>query len=224
MLKLDKVNINYGRKRILSDVSFTAESGQLIGLLGLNGSGKSTLLTIIAGLRRPHSGSVKLDDTDITSPSYRKNFGYVTQETALIPELSALDNLRLWTPMKKDEIISLLSNPPLSILKVQDFIDVPVRSMSGGMKKRLQLATVLIGNPEVLLLDEPLSALDIPAKEDIINYILEFRKSGGLIIAASHDDELFYVSDRILFIDSCHVSPVAPGTDYHGLLRGRIHE
>ena len=142
----------------------------------------------------------------------------------IIPELSALDNLRLWTPMKKDEIISLLSNPPLSILKVQDFIDVPVRSMSGGMKKRLQLATVLIGNPEVLLLDEPLSALDIPAKEDIINYILEFRKSGGLIIAASHDDELFYVSDRILFIDSGHVSPVAPGTDYHGLLRGRIHE
>ena len=66
MLKLDKVNINYGRKRILSDVSFTAESGQLIGLLGLNGSGKSTLLTIIAGLRRPHSGSVKLDDTDHT--------------------------------------------------------------------------------------------------------------------------------------------------------------
>lgn len=224
MLKLDNVNINYGRRRILSDVSFTADRGQLIGLLGLNGSGKSTLLTVIAGLRRPFSGLVSLDDTSSTEASYKSRFGYVTQETALIPELSAMDNLRLWSSMKKDELLKTLSSPPLSILKVQDFIDVPVRSMSGGMKKRLQLATVLIGNPEVLLLDEPLSALDIPAKEDIINYIRAFRSNGGLIIAASHDDELFYVSDRILLIDRGNVSHVAPGSDYHRLLRGRLHE
>lgn len=224
MLKLENVNINYGRRRILSDVSFTGDRGQLIGLLGLNGSGKSTLLTVIAGLRRPYSGAVSLDDTASTEASYKSRFGYVTQETALIPELSAMDNLRLWSSMKKDELLKALSSPPLSILKVQDFIDIPVRSMSGGMKKRLQLATVLIGKPEVLLLDEPLSALDIPAKEDIINYIRAFRSNGGLIIAASHDDELFYVSDRILLIDHGSVSPVAPGTDYHQLLRGRLHE
>ncbi len=224
MLKLENVNINYGRRRILSDVSFTADRGQLIGLLGLNGSGKSTLLTVIAGLRRPYSGNVSLDDTTSSAPTYKSRFGYVTQETALIPELSAMDNLRLWSSMKKDELLKTLSSPPLSILKVQDFIDVPVRSMSGGMKKRLQLATVLIGNPEVLLLDEPLAALDIPAKEDIINYIRAFRSNGGLIIAASHDDELFYVSDRILLIDHGSVSHVAPGSDYHQLLRGRLHE
>lgn len=224
MLILENVNINYGRKRILSDVSFVGQSGQLIGLLGLNGSGKSSLLTVIAGLRKPVSGNISLDDTKHHDSKFKNLFGYVTQETALIPELSAMDNLRLWTSISKDQLMERLSNPPLSILKVQDFINVPVRSMSGGMKKRLQLATVLISSPKVLLLDEPLSALDIPAKEDIINYILAFRRNGGLIIAASHDDDLFRVSDRILFINHGSVSEVTPGTDYHMLLRGRLYE
>ena len=224
MLKLENVNINYGKKRVLSDISFTADKGQLIGLLGLNGSGKSSLLTVIAGLRKPQSGTITLDGTSYGDSEYKKSFGYVTQETALIPELSAMDNLKLWTSVSKKDLWDQLSAPPLSILKVHDFIKVPVHSMSGGMKKRLQLATVLIKNPGVLLLDEPLSALDIPAKEDIISYILTFRNNGGLVIAASHEDDIFRVADKILFIDQNSLRALEPGTDYHSLLRGRIYE
>ena len=202
MLRLDNININYGKKRVISEISLTADYGQIIGLLGLNGSGKSSLLTVIAGLKKPLSGSISLDDISSTDGSYKKHFGYVTQETAL----------------------RQLSNPPLSVLKVHEFINVPVRSMSGGMKKRLQLATVLIQNPRVLLLDEPLSALDIPAKEDIISYIWAFRNNGGLVICASHDDAVFRISDKIMFIDRGKLVSLAPGTDYHSLLRGRIYE
>ena len=224
MLRLDNVNINYGKKRVISEISLTADYGQIIGLLGLNGSGKSSLLTVIAGLKKPLSGSISLDDISSTDGSYKKHFGYVTQETALIPELTAMDNLKLWTSAKKETLLGQLSNPPLSVLKVHEFINVPVRSMSGGMKKRLQLATVLIQNPRVLLLDEPLSALDIPAKEDIISYIWAFRNNGGLVICASHDDAVFRISDKIMFIDRGKLVSLAPGTDYHSLLRGRIYE
>ena len=221
MLQLENVNISYGRKTVLNNVSFTADYGTITGLLGLNGAGKSSLLTAVAGLSKQVSGSLTLDGISFKEnpAEYRKNFGYVTQENALIPELSALDNLRLWSPESKEAIFARLSNPPLSLLNVHNFIYTSVRSMSGGMKKRLQLATVLINSPKVLLLDEPLAALDMVAREDILNYIISYKMSGGMVIIASHDESVFGIADKILYTDNNQCVNLAPGTDYKQLLR-----
>ena len=189
IVTIEKVSLKY-KKTVLTDVTITAEKGDVIGLLGLNGSGKSTLLSAIAGLRRTSSGTIKVSG----------KAGFVTQENALIDELTAMDNLKMWTPLSKAEIIKELTDTELSILKVNDFIDLKVRRMSGGMKKRLAIASVLLSKPDILLMDEPLAALDIPAKNDIIKFIDSFRAKGGTVFIASHSEELFKHCSKIYLL------------------------
>ncbi|MBR2548438.1 MAG: ATP-binding cassette domain-containing protein [Clostridiales bacterium] len=186
---IEKVSLKY-KKTVLTDVNITAGKGEVIGLLGLNGSGKSTLLTAIAGLRKPASGTIKVNGKP----------GFVTQENALIDELSAMDNLKMWTPMNRQEILKALTETELSILKVADYIDLKVKRMSGGMKKRLALASVLLSKPDILLLDEPLASLDIPAKNEIISFIDSYKNKGGTVIVASHNEELFKRCSRIYLL------------------------
>ena len=189
IVTIEKVSLKY-KKTVLTDVTITAEKGDVIGLLGLNGSGKSTLLSAIAGLRRTSSGTIKV----------LGKAGFVTQENALIDELTAMDNLKMWTPLSKAEILKELTDTELSILKVNDFIDLKVRRMSGGMKKRLAIASVLLSKPDILLMDEPLAALDIPAKNDIIKFIDSFRAKGGTVFIASHSEEMFKHCSKIYLL------------------------
>lgn len=189
IVTVEKVSLKY-KKAVLTDVSINAEKGEVIGLLGLNGSGKSTLLSAIAGLRKPSSGSIKVNG----------KAGFVTQENALIDELTAMDNLKMWTPLSKQDILKELTETELSILKVNEFIDLKVKRMSGGMKKRLAIASVLLAKPDILLMDEPLAALDIPAKNDIINFIDSFRNKGGTVFIASHSEELFKHCSKIYLL------------------------
>lgn len=189
IVTVDKVSLKY-KKAVLTDVSISAEKGEVIGLLGLNGSGKSTLLSAIAGLRKPSAGSIKVNG----------KAGFVTQENALIDELTAMDNLKMWTPLSRQDIIKELTETELSILKVNEFIDLKVKRMSGGMKKRLAIASVLLAKPDILLMDEPLAALDIPAKNDIINFIDSFRSKGGTVFIASHSEELFKHCSKIYLL------------------------
>lgn len=189
IVTVEKVSLKY-KKAVLTDVSINAEKGEVIGLLGLNGSGKSTLLSAIAGLRKPSSGSIKVNG----------KAGFVTQENALIDELTAMDNLKMWTPLSKQDILKELTETGLSILKVNEFIDLKVKRMSGGMKKRLAIASVLLSKPDILLMDEPLAALDIPAKNDIINFIDSFRSKGGTVFIASHSEELFKHCSKIYLL------------------------
>lgn len=189
IVTVEKVSLKY-KKAVLTDVSINADKGEVIGLLGLNGSGKSTLLSAIAGLRKPSSGSIKVNG----------KAGFVTQENALIDELTAMDNLKMWTPLSKQDILKELTETELSILKVNEFIDLKVKRMSGGMKKRLAIASVLLAKPDILLMDEPLAALDIPAKNDIINFIDSFRSKGGTVFIASHSEELFKHCSKIYLL------------------------
>ena len=189
IVTIENVSLKY-KKTVLTDVTISAGRGEVIGLLGLNGSGKSTLLSAIAGLRRTSKGTIKVGG----------KAGFVTQENALIDELTAMDNLKMWTPLSKAEILKELTETELSILKVNEFIDLKVKRMSGGMKKRLAIASVLLSKPDILLMDEPLAALDIPAKNDIINFIDSFRAKGGTVFIASHSEEMFKHCSKIYLL------------------------
>lgn len=189
IVSVENVSLKY-KKTVLTDVTVSASKGEVVGLLGLNGSGKSTLLSAIAGLRKPASGSIKVNG----------KAGFVTQENALIDELTAMDNLKMWTSLSRADIMKELTETELSILKVSDFIDLKVKRMSGGMKKRLAIASVLLAKPDILLMDEPLAALDIPAKNDIINFIDSFRSKGGTILIASHSEEMFRHCSKIYLL------------------------
>ena len=214
MLTLTNVKLNYRKRTILQDVNLTVRPGQTVGLLGLNGSGKSTLLLSMAGVKKPAEGEILLDGkSEREDPKgYHASIGFVTQENALIEELTALDNLRLWTDMDKEGIRNTLENTNLSVLGVHTWLQLPVTRMSGGMKKRLSIATVLINKPRILLLDEPFAALDLLAKQDILHFLSLFRAGGGLTVVASHDQQIFDFCDEIYLLQggNCHSLSTLP--------------
>ena len=200
MLKCTSLTLSYKNKLVLKDVSFTAEYGSITGLLGMNGSGKSTLLHALSGVKKIKQGEISLDDISVNDPSYMKNFGLVSQENPLIEELSALDNIRLWTPLSKKEILEKIKLEPFASLGVASFIDTPIKAMSGGMKKRLSILSVLINEPRVLLLDEPFAALDLVAKKDISDFLKKFAMAGGMVIIASHEEKIFELCSDIYLL------------------------
>ncbi len=185
MFKIENISKSYGQKEILKDISIQVAPGEAIGILGINGSGKSTLLNCIAKLN-PADNETKL--------------GYVPQENPLFDELKPVDNIRMWTDLNRSQIAMALSLPPLSELGISSFFDTPVKAMSGGMKKRVSLASVLINCPQVLLMDEPFAALDLLAKQDILKYMSAFLGSGGSIIIASHEEEIFNFCHKVFLL------------------------
>lgn len=208
MFKFENISKSYGDKEILKEISLEVNPGEAIGILGINGSGKSTLLNCIAKL---HSANSEL------------KLGYVPQENPLFDELKPVDNIRMWTDMNRGQIAMALSLPPLSELGISSFLGTPVKAMSGGMKKRVSLASVLINSPQVLLLDEPFAALDLLAKQDILRYMGAFLGSGGSIIIASHEEEIFNFCHRVYLLKDGQLMDTkdlaAQGISYIDMLR-----
>lgn len=181
------ISKKYGSKNVLKGIDLVAEGGDCIGILGGNGSGKSTLLTILAGVRNANGGDFFYDDISLfQNPKERaKLIGYVPQGTPLIEELTAKDNLSLW--YTKKEMEQSLENGVLNTLGIGSFLTTTVSKMSGGMKKRLSIACSVHGRPPILLMDEPMAALDLVCKKNIAEYINNHRKKGGIVLLSTHD-------------------------------------
>ncbi len=206
-MKIEHIKKKYGKKAVLNDISLTAQPGMCIGILGGNGSGKSTLLNILAGIFKPDSGSFTFNNTDLLKKSKIRSsvLGYVPQNTPLIEELTAKDNLRLW--YSADEIEIQLKAGVLGMLGIDAFLSTPVCKMSGGMKKRLAIGCAVAHNPQILLLDEPSAALDLVCKARISNYLLDFKKNGGIIILATHDIQELPLCDALYILKNGVLTP-----------------
>lgn len=178
---------SYRHKKVLTDISFSAQSGQCVGILGGNGSGKSTLLSILAGIQSGDAGEFLYEGKDLFKyPRQRSQLvGYVPQGTPLIEELTAWDNLCLW--YDKDRLKQELDDGVLKMLGINDFIKTPVSKMSGGMKKRLSIGCAISKHPPVLLLDEPMAALDLGCKQEISAYLRNHKAAGGIVLLVTHD-------------------------------------
>lgn len=187
MIELNQITKKYKKKLILKDITLSVQEGSCVGILGSNGSGKSTLLSTLAGVQKADSGSFLWEGADLFSDeSFRaKVLGYVPQGNPLMEELTAWDNLRLW--YEKEDLKKELEDGVLAMLGIPGFIKVPVRKMSGGMKKRLSIGCAVANRPKLLLLDEPSAALDLVCKERIGTYLRNFKAQGGTIFLATHD-------------------------------------
>lgn len=192
----------YGKHEVLKDISFSAEGGKCIGILGGNGCGKSTLLSILAGIQRAEKGEFLYDGKDLLKYTAQRSqlVGYVPQGTPLIEELSAKDNLSLW--YEKADMKRELENGVLKMLLINEFLKTPVNKMSGGMKKRLSIGCAIGKRPPILILDEPMAALDLACKQEICEYLRAYKAAGGLLLLASHDilelelcDECYIMKD-----------------------------
>lgn len=198
MLTVTELTSAYGKKQILRGVSFTAQRGECVGIVGANGCGKSTLLSVLAGTLRPRSGQVLYygkaawsDDgrgrMHVDKEVIRRMTGYVPQEDPLIPELSVYDNLRLWYPDKKT-LQRELEQGFLNLLGLGEFSAKQVHKLSGGMKKRVSIGIAMASMPPILLLDEPSAALDLICKEDIRRYLQIYLERKGTVVITTHEE------------------------------------
>ncbi len=218
-MKIEIVGVSksFGKKNVLKDLSFSARSGQFIGILGENGSGKSTLFSVVTGLQKGE-GAFLCDGVNLLcNASLRsKKVGFVPQSPPLIGELTARDNLRLW--YSKEDMLRSLECGFLKMLGIGEFINVPVSKMSGGMKKRLAIGCAISHSPDILFLDEPCSALDLPCKERIYAYLREFTSRGGIVVLATHDIYELVLCDDVYILKNGSLSQYSGGRDIKSLV------
>jgi len=214
--RIQAVNITsaYGKKRVLCGVNLSAEAGQCVGIVGTNGCGKSTLLNILSGLRKADSGEIYFDGNKAQGRQpFIQYVGYVPQENNLIPELSVMDNLRLWYS-DTGALRQSIEQGFLNMLGIGSMCRMNAGKLSGGMKKRVSIGCALAGNPPVLILDEPDAALDLPGKAEIRRYLGMYKQMGGTILIATHDEADLALCDRIYALNQ------GAGTELDRSLRG----
>jgi molybdate transport system ATP-binding protein len=177
------------------EVSLTLDA-RTTALYGPSGAGKTTLLELIAGLRKPQSGRIELNDRDLThvAPRHRR-IGYVPQDDALFPHLSVRQNVLYGARATNDDVIAVLEIAPL--------LDRSVKRLSGGERKRVALARALLTQPEMLLLDEPLAGVDIALRDRVLGYLARIRDEFGVptIYVTHHMEEVDALCEKIVLLD-----------------------
>ena len=195
ILRFEDVSKSYGKKRVLSDVNFSLAEGCVLGLAGHNGAGKSTLMELAASVSRPTSGKV--------SYANGLRIGYVPQSFSLYEELTVTQNLCFWG-MAAGLSSSEAKERGLTWLSKMGLVDKAgeeVSALSGGMKRKLHLATALLGDPKLLILDEPTEGCDPDATAVILEIIKTAREGGASVLLSTHRaGELELVSDEILVV------------------------
>lgn len=206
-LELSHVSKGFGGPPILHDVNLAIERGEFVAIVGYSGSGKTTLISLIAGLQKPDAGTVKLNDLEITTPGPDR--GVVFQNYSLLPWLTVFENILLaveqvfpnYTAEKKRQHVDTF----IAMVNLTPARDKLPRQLSGGMRQRVSVARALAMDPQILLLDEPLSALDALTRatlQDEIERIWEAQKK-TVVLITNDVDEALLLADRII--------PLTPG-------------
>ena len=207
MLEIRNVRKTFGSLVAVDDVSFTVEPGRLTGLLGPNGAGKTTTVSMIAGLTRPERGSVLVHGQPLsgdTDPLKRK-IGLVPQDLALYDELTARDNLRYFGALYglAGQALATAMQAALTLVGLADRAGDRVKTFSGGMKRRLNLAAGLLHDPDILLLDEPTVGVDPQSRNAIFDNLEELKRRGKALLYTTHYmEEVERLADRIVIIDN----------------------
>jgi putative spermidine/putrescine transport system ATP-binding protein len=241
-LELRAVSKQYGPVTSLQHIDLHVDTGEFITLLGPSGSGKTTLLSIIAGFQRPSAGNVILDGTDITSlPSHRRNIGVVFQNYALFPHMTVWDNIAF--PLKRRRVgpeqLKREVWQALAMVQLDALAGRYPRELSGGQQQRVALARATVFHPTLLLMDEPLSALDKNLRRSMQAEIRRIHNNlRSTIVYVTHDqEEALALSDRVALMHSGRIeqvgSPITmyecPATEFaarfigeSNLLHGRV--
>ncbi len=205
MLELRDIRHTYDGEILLDDVSFSVGEDEVLCLLGSSGSGKSTILRIIAGFEQPLSGDVLYNGKSILNePVYKRNFGMVFQDYALFPHMSVYENIAFGLRMKRAGTGELdrMVRAALKQVGMEQFGDRKVTELSGGEQQRVALARSLVVRPSLLMLDEPLGALDYALRQALIGELKEILGKNGIpSIYVTHDqNEAMSLADRIAIL------------------------
>ena len=219
IVKIDKLSLSFGKRKILDNIKFDLNEGQILGLLGPNGVGKSTIFNLITGLIKPDYGSIIINSKNVNDvPIYLRTskfkIGYVPQYGGYFHDLTLLENLNAIgeilindDKIRNEKIDSLIAKFELDSVK-----DVKASYLSGGQKKKLTVSLALLGNPKVLLLDEPFAALDVMTIKMLQQIIVNLQSEDNIsIILCDHQArDLLTCVDLAIVLSNCKI--VAKGT------------
>jgi ABC-2 type transport system ATP-binding protein len=180
-LTVERVNMHFGERHAVRDVSFEVARGELLAVIGPNGAGKTTLLSILAGIRQPETGSVQQPDGTTA------RIGWVPQQTAVYSKLTVAQNLRLFARLERVPDVAATVTRMLAQTGLEERADDELGSLSGGNRQRVNIAVGLLADPPVLLLDEPSGALDPRQRERLWGFITALTERGTAVIFATHD-------------------------------------
>lgn len=205
-IRFERVSKSYDGELILDNLNLEIESGLFFALLGPSGCGKTTVLRLLAGLETVDSGKIFLGDEDIThTPIHKRKINTVFQQYALFPHLSVFENVAYPLRIKnlQESVIRAKVLEALKMVRLSGFESKSPRSLSGGQQQRVALARALTGEPEVLLLDEPLAALDLKLKEEMLLELSQLQdKLGTTFVFVTHDQfEALTVSDQMAIMN-----------------------
>jgi ABC-type Fe3+/spermidine/putrescine transport system ATPase subunit len=220
MLEVRNLIKSYEGKPLLRDISFSVSQGETICLLGASGSGKSTILKMIAGLEFPESGDILFNNIDLAqTPPHLRDFGLVFQDYGLFPHLNVFDNVAFGLRMQRIKYkghegeIARRVHEMMELVNLTSFESRNVTDLSGGEQQRVALARALAPQPQLLMFDEPLGALDRSLKEDLLNELRGILRQTNIpAIYVTHDqEEAFAIADRILVLhDGIIIRDAAP--------------
>ncbi|MBQ5903340.1 MAG: ABC transporter ATP-binding protein, partial [Alistipes sp.] len=220
IIELNHLAKSFGDKVVLDDVSLYVKKGEFVTILGPSGCGKTTLLRILAGFGTADEGEIRIDGVSITDiPPHKRPVNTVFQRYALFPHLNVYDNVAFGLKLKKvksDEIDSRVRKV-LKMVGMTDYEWRDVNSLSGGQQQRVAIARAIINRPQVLLLDEPLAALDLKMRKDMQMELKEMHKTLGItFVYVTHDqEEALTLSDTIVVMNEGKVQQIGTPTDIY---------
>jgi len=225
MLSVGDLSLSFGGLKVLSDVNFEVETGEIFAIIGPNGAGKTSILNSISGFYHPDSGSVAFDGRDIShlSPDRRAalGMGRTFQNIALYRGMSVLDNIKLgahihlktgvlsalwyWGKAHREEMAlrSRIEEEVIDFLEIESIRKQPVGSLAYGLQKRVELGRALAMRPKILLMDEPVAGMNAEETEDMARFILDIKEEHNItIVLIEHDMKVIMdISDRVLVLN-----------------------
>ena len=211
---------SYGAVKAVDDVSLTVNAGEFVALLGPSGSGKTTMLMAIAGFETPDSGAIEIGGRDITGlPPAKREIGMVFQRYALFPHMTVAENIAFPLKMRgiKGPAAARQVEAALAMVRLENYGGRRIGQLSGGQQQRVALARALVYNPPVLLMDEPLGALDKNLREEMQLEIKRLQKKlGATVIYVTHDQgEALTMADRIAVMSDGRIQQYAPPSEIY---------
>lgn len=220
IIRVEHVSKSFGDKTVLNDVNLYVRKGEFVTILGPSGCGKTTLLRLIAGFQTANEGGIAIAGEDITqTPPHKRPVNTVFQKYALFPHLNVYNNIAFGLKLKKlsDAVIEKKVKQALKMVGLMDYEFRDVDSLSGGQQQRVAIARTIVNEPEVLLLDEPLAALDLKMRKDMQMELKEMHKSLGItFVYVTHDqEEALTLSDTIVVMSEGKIQQIGTPTDIY---------
>jgi spermidine/putrescine transport system ATP-binding protein len=215
VVELLQVTKAYGRQVVLDGIDLAIERGEFLTLLGPSGCGKTTILRLIAGFEAPTAGRVRLEGADVTAlPPNRRQVNTVFQSYALFPHLSVYENVAFGPRLagERGEALDRKVNDALATVQLEDYARRRPSQLSGGQQQRVAIARAIVNRPSVLLLDEPLSALDYKLRKAMQLELKQLQRRLGItFVFVTHDqEEALSMSDRVVVMDAGRIQQIGP--------------